>query len=195
MVLDEVDALVAQGVEYVYFIDEIFLPNRELLEALCDRDVAFGVQMRVDNWNEETLELLGRAGCVSVEAGVESITAEGRSLLAKNCRASTERLTELLVHAKQHVPFVQANLIEARTDDADEVSRWRKHLHQHGVWANEPVPMFPYPGSPDYALRWGPPDDDAWERAHTYYLSHYRVFSDIQESLPLSLSQLELPDA
>ncbi len=31
IVLEELDALIAQGVEYVYFIDEIFLPNRELL--------------------------------------------------------------------------------------------------------------------------------------------------------------------
>jgi B12-binding domain/radical SAM domain protein of rhizo-twelve system len=197
VVLAEIDGLLAQGVEYVYFIDEIFLPNRELLEGLCERDLAFGVQIRVDNWNEETLDLLGRAGCVSVEAGVESIAPEGRALWAKSSRASTERLTELLVHAKQNIPFVQANLIEARTDDADEVSRWRRHLHEHGVWAEEPMPMFPYPGSPEYALRWGPPDDDAWERAHAHYLLHYRIFGDVQDSLPrhLSLSQLELPDA
>lgn len=195
VVMDEIDALLGQGVEYVYFVDEIFLPNRELLEALCRRDLAFGVQMRIDNWNEEALALLGRAGCVSIEAGVESITPEGRSLLAKKCRMSTEQLTDLLVFAKQHVPFVQANLIEARTDAPEDVARWRKHLHDHGVWANEPVPMFPYPGSPDYELRWGPPDDDAWERAHAHYLLQYRTFSDIQDSQPLSISQLELPDA
>ena len=34
VVLDEVDGLIAQGVEYIYFIDEIFLPNKELLEGL-----------------------------------------------------------------------------------------------------------------------------------------------------------------
>jgi len=73
--------------------------------------------------------------------------------------------------------------------------RWRRRLHDHGVWANEPEPMFPYPGSPDYTMRWGNPDDDAWERAHTYYLAQFRAFSDIQDSQPLSLSQLELPDA
>ncbi len=33
MILEELDGLIAQGVEYVYFIDEIFLPNKELLEA------------------------------------------------------------------------------------------------------------------------------------------------------------------
>src|SRR5690349_20261618 len=37
IILDELDALIGQGVEYVYFIDEIFLPNRELLQAIRER--------------------------------------------------------------------------------------------------------------------------------------------------------------
>ncbi len=189
--LDELDGLLAEGVRYVYFIDEIFLPDRPLLEALAARDVAFGVQMRIDNWNKETLDLLGRAGCVSVEAGVESLTERGRSLLAKRCRASTHELTELLIHAKRSIAFVQANLLDSGEDDRNEVESWRAHLRAHGVWANEPVPLFPYPGSPDYRLRWGEPDDRAWERAHHHYLGHFDHFSDVQDDRPLPLSQLE----
>lgn len=68
VVLEELDRLIAQGVEYVYFIDEIFLPNAELLEALVERRIKFGVQTRIDLWKEPMLELLGRAGCVSIEA-------------------------------------------------------------------------------------------------------------------------------
>ncbi len=193
-VLAEIDALRAQGVEYLYFVDEIFLPWVELLEALCERDLEFGVQMRVDNWDEETLELLGRAGCVSIEAGVESITPEGRALLSKNCRKSTEDLARLLIHAKRHVAFVQANLIQARTDRAEDVERWRAMLSEHGVWSNDPVPLFAYPGSPEYTIRWGLPDDEAWERAHADYLAQFPAFSDIQESRPLPLAQLEAFD-
>ncbi len=33
-VLEEIDALISQGVEYLYFVDEIFLPDRDLLHAL-----------------------------------------------------------------------------------------------------------------------------------------------------------------
>jgi B12-binding domain/radical SAM domain protein of rhizo-twelve system len=191
VVLDEIDALVRQGVEYVYFVDEIFLPDRGLLEALCERTLSFGVQMRIDLWSEESLDLLGRAGCVSIEAGIESITPEGRSLLAKRCRLTTDDLTRLLVHAKKRVPFVQANLIDATTDDPADVARWRERLLSHGVWANDPVPMFPYPGSPEYTRRWGVVDDRAWERAHQHYLESFRSFSDIQESRPQDLSELE----
>jgi anaerobic magnesium-protoporphyrin IX monomethyl ester cyclase len=194
-VLAELDRLIAQGVRYVYFIDEIFLPDRALLEALAERDIAFGVQMRIDNWSRDMLDLLGRAGCVSIEAGVESLTEEGRSLLAKRCKLSTAELTELLIHVKKSVPFVQANLLDSRTDDPEEVKTWRAHLLAHGVWANEPVPLFPYPGSPDYTQRWGKPDDQAWERAHDHYLAEFARFSDIPETRPLPLCELEHPAA
>ena len=194
VLLDEVDALIARGVRYLYFIDEIFLPDRRLLDALAERDVSFGVQMRIDNWSGEMLDRLGAAGCVSIEGGMESVTERGRSLLAKRCKMSTEELTSLFVHAKKVVPFVQANLIDATTDPPEEVAAWRAHLAAHGVWANEPVPLFPYPGSPEYARRWGPCDDTAWERAHAHYLSQFDDFSDIQESRPLPLSELERHD-
>ena len=194
-VLEELDGLLAQGVRYVYFIDEIFLPDRALLEALATREVKFGVQMRIDNWSEELLDLLGKAGCVSIEAGVESITPEGRSLLAKKCKATTEELTALLLRAKKSVPFVQANLIEGKTDDTAAVAAWRDHLKAHGVWSNEPVPLFPYPGSPEYTIRWGAPDDRAWERAHEHYLSLFARFSDIQETRPVALAELERVDS
>jgi anaerobic magnesium-protoporphyrin IX monomethyl ester cyclase len=190
-VLEEVDRLIGQGVEYLYFIDEIFLPNRPLLEALSQREVLFGVQTRIDLWKPEMLELLGRAGCVSIEAGVESITPEGRAALDKDCRISTDELAERLVFAKQHVAFVQANMIRSPRDDDAAVKAWCEQLRAQGVWANEPVPLFPYPGSPDYRKLWGPPDDEAWERAHAHYLAQFDAFSELQDERPRPLAELE----
>ena len=190
-ILAELDGLIASGVGYVYFIDEIFLPWRELLEAVAQRPVEFGVQTRIDLWRDDMLDLLGASGCVSIEAGVESLTSEGRDWLDKDCRASTDELTRRLVHAKRSVPFVQANLIATDKDDPAAVERWRTALRAAGVWANEPVPLFPYPGSPDYRRLWGLPDDAAWERAVDYYLDRYASFSDIQEARPLRLPELE----
>jgi B12-binding domain/radical SAM domain protein of rhizo-twelve system len=192
IVLRELDALIQAGIEYVYFIDEIFLPNRNLLVALADRRVKIGVQTRIDLWNHEMIDLLGRAGCVSIEAGVESITPEGRAYLDKKCRMSTYELADRLIYAKQRVPFVQANLIAMKQDDPEAIEEWRNYLIERGVWANKPVPLFPYPGSPDYTRLWGGPDDRAWERAHEFYLNGYTNFSDIQEQNPAPLVQLEL---
>ena len=191
IVLAELDGLRRRGVEYVYFIDEIFLPDRALLEGLIPRQIKFGIQTRIDLWSPANLELLGRSGCVSIEAGVESLTVEGRNLLEKGSRLTTEQIVARLLRARQHVPFVQANLLESGTDDPVQVERWRQHLQTHGVWANKPVPMFPYPGSPAYARRWGAPDDRAWERAMEDYLSRFDEFSDIQEARPRPLRELE----
>jgi B12-binding domain/radical SAM domain protein of rhizo-twelve system len=190
-ILAELDGLMAHGIEYVYFIDEIFLPNKPLLDALVPRGVKFGIQTRIDLWQPSMLELLGRAGCVSIEAGVESITVEGRNLLDKGSRLTTEQIADRLIEAKRHVAFVQANLLESGTDDPAEVDAWRQRLQQHGVWANKPVPMFPYPGSPGYTRQWGAPDDRAWERAMDFYLSRFEEFSDIQDARPRPLSELE----
>ncbi|MEX2615508.1 MAG: TIGR04295 family B12-binding domain-containing radical SAM protein [Alphaproteobacteria bacterium] len=188
---EEIDRLLQQDVTYLYFIDEIFLPWKELLELLERRKVEFGIQTRIDLWKPDMIELLGRAGCVSVEAGVESITESGRESLNKRCRMTTSQLTERLLHTKRHVPFVQANLIEVVTDDTEEVERWRDLMRDAGIWANDPVPLYPYPSSPDYGKLWGTPDDHAWERAHAHYLAQFSQLSDVQDERPLPLEMLE----
>jgi len=195
VILEELDGLIANGIEYLYFIDEIFLPNAELLNALVGRGIKFGIQTRIDLWSFEMLDLLGRAGCVSVEVGVESISEEGRALLDKNMKMSTEDLTARLIHAKRGIAFVQANLIDAKVDEVSAVDAWRNQLLAAGVWANKPVPLFPYPGSPDYTKLWGAPDEAAWERAHEYYLHNNVEFSDIQEQNIIPLAALELHGA
>lgn len=191
LLLAEIDGLLAQGVRYLYFIDEIFLPDRALLEALAVRDVVFGMQTRIDLWKPAMLELLGRAGCVSIEAGVESLSAAARDALAKKCRLDTDSLTELLIAARRHVPFVQANLIGMPDDDAGQIAEWRARLLGKGVWSNDPVPLYPYPSSPDYRRLFGEPDERAWEKAHAHYLTQFARFSDLQDEQPLPLDDLE----
>jgi len=195
-VLLEIDRLIARGVEYVYFIDEIFGVGknvRNLLQGIAERELSIGFQSRIDLWDEESLDLLGRAHCISMECGIESITDSGRDELNKGCRMSTERLTDLLIYARQRIPWVQANLILTEHDDKNEIRRWQEHLKSHGVWVSEPVPMFPFPGTPLYAQMFGPPDDQAWERAHHYYTSAFseKGFSDIQEQKPVAIEDLE----
>ncbi len=195
-VLAEIDRLIARGVDYVYFIDEIFGVGKNvlrLLEGIAERPINIGFQSRIDLWNEETLDLLGRAHCISMECGIESITDAGRDELNKNCRISTERLTELLIYARRRVPWVQANLVLTDHDDKDEIRRWQDLLKARGVWVSEPVPMFPFPGTPLYTQMFGAPDDVAWERAHRYYTSTFgsKGYSDIQDQTPAAIEDLE----
>ena len=196
-VLAEIDQLSALGVDYIYFIDEIFGVGKQvrvLLEEIAKRSVSLGFQTRIDLWNEETLELLGRARCVSFECGIESITEEGREELNKNCRLSTDRIADLLIRARRFIPWVQANLIKTAKDDPAEIAAWQDRLKANGVWVSEPVPMFPFPGSPEYIHTFGAqPDDEAWERAHSFYLNLFaeKGYSDIQDQNPVPLRELE----
>lgn len=196
-VLAEIDQLLARGVDYIYFIDEIFGVGKQvrtLLEEIAHRPLAIGFQTRIDLWDEDSLALLGRARCISFECGIEAVTPEGREEMNKNCRLSTERIAELLICARSHIPWVQANLIKTDHDDAALVARFQSRLKEQGVWVSEPVPMFPFPGSPEYIATFGaPPDDTAWERAHEFYLGLFaeRGYSDIQDQHPLPLSELE----
>jgi anaerobic magnesium-protoporphyrin IX monomethyl ester cyclase len=195
-VLQEVDRLIARGVNYIYFIDEIFGVGRNvqhLLDELAPRPITIGLQTRIDLWDEESLDRLGRAHCISMECGVESITEQGRDELNKNCRLSTERLSELLIYARGRIPWVQGNLILTEHDNRADIKNWQAHLKAHDVWVSEPVPMYPFPGTPDYLKMFGAPDDYAWERAHRYYLGTFRDkgYSDIQEAQPASLEELE----
>lgn len=195
-VLQEVDTLISRGVDYIYWIDEIFGVGkavRQLLQELAKRPITIGLQTRIDLWDEQSLDLLGLAHCISMECGIESITDAGRDGLNKNCRISTERIAELLVYARQRIPWVQANLILTEHDERGEVRAFQENLRGHGVWVSEPVPMFAFPGTPDYLRRFGPPDDHAWERAHEQYLAAFRDkgFSDIQDQQPVSIEELE----
>jgi B12-binding domain/radical SAM domain protein of rhizo-twelve system len=196
-VLAEIDQLIARGVDYIYFIDEIFGVGkqvRELLEEIAKRTISIGFQTRIDLWNEDSLELLGRAHCVSFECGIESITEEGRDELNKNCRLSTDRIGDLLLHARKFIPWVQANLIKTAKDDPEMVAAWQRRLKANGVWVSEPVPMFPFPGSPLYVETFGAqPDEAAWERAHSFYLQLFadKGYSDVQEQHPQPLTELE----
>src|SRR5690606_9797356 len=190
--LDEIDGLIAQGVTYLYFIDEIFLPNAELLDALAARDVAFGIQTRIDLWKPDMLDALGRAGCVSIEAVVGSLSAQGRDVRAQPRRLWPDEPADRLIHARRTVPFVQANLIKMAGDDARQIADWRARLERHGVWANDPVPLYPYPSSPDYYRLWGAPDDHAWERAHAHYLAQFTELSELQDERTRPLSEWEV---
>jgi anaerobic magnesium-protoporphyrin IX monomethyl ester cyclase len=195
-VLGEVDTLISRGVDYIYWIDEIFgvgKPVRELLRELSKRHISIGLQTRIDLWDEESLDLLGAAHCISMECGIESITDTGRDELNKNCRISTDRIRELLIYARKRVPWVQANLILTEHDERGQVRDFQENLRKHGVWVSEPVPMFAFPGTPEYVQRFGPPDDYAWERAHQHYLSAFREkgFSDIQDRQPAPIEDLE----
>ena len=107
-VLTEIDRLVARGVDYIYFIDEIFGVGKNVLQAAGGS----GRAQREDRLPDPDRSLDGRdarpAGARRIPSrwrcGIESITDAGRDELNKNCRISTERISELLIYARHANP-------------------------------------------------------------------------------------------
>ena len=66
-------------------------------------------------------------------------------------------------------------------------------MKAQGVWVSEPVPMYPFPGSPLYVQMFGPPDDQAWERAHHYYTTAFaaKATATFRKPRPAALEELE----
>ena len=193
-ILDELDGLIAAGSRTSTSSTKFSCPG-----ANCSRPGRAAGRVRradahrsVDGRTCSTCS--GAAGCVSIEAGVESLDAAGRDRLAKDCRLSTEELTERLDSCEAQRAVRSGEFDRLRRRRSGRRSRaGARGCAASGVWANEPVPLFPYPGSPDYRRLWGLPDDDAWERALEQYLDRYAAFSDIQEARPRRLAGLELP--
>ena len=195
-VLLEIDRLIARGVDYVYFIDEIFGVGQERAAAAGgDRRRPFASASRLaSTCGTRRSSTCWGALTPSPSSAALSPSPSGRDELNKNCRLSTERISELLIYARQRIPWVQANLILTEHDDRNEIRHWQEQMKAQGVWVSEPVPMYPFPGSPLYLQTFGaPPDDQAWERAHHYYTSLFdpKGYSDIQEQRPAALEELE----
>ncbi|MHB0871572.1 MAG: TIGR04295 family B12-binding domain-containing radical SAM protein [Chloroflexota bacterium] len=170
-VLAEMRTLKSRGVDYVYFIDELFGLGRcdALLQAVADVPLLqFGCETRIDLWDEGRLDRLAAAGCVSVEFGLESPFPDVQSSLNKGYRIDGDRILELMVYAKSRIPWVQGDMME--TPGADDQLRrrtedWRQEAISRGVWVSEPIKLFLYPGCDLHDRLVGPVGEDAWIKA------------------------------
>ncbi|MCL5025363.1 MAG: radical SAM protein, partial [Chloroflexi bacterium] len=193
----EMETLKRRGVQYVYFVDEMFGlgVSRQVLRGIAERPLfRFGIQSRLDTWNEEGLDLLARAGCIAVEFGLESPIFDSIRPFNKRYRFSPERALSLLSYAKGRIDWVQVNLVRPPDQpqaQREEVAQWRGRMIDEGIWVSEPVPLYPYPGSEWHEQLFGPIDAHSWERAHDYYLGRYERWTSLQDCSPSPLDELE----
>ena len=181
-------ALLARGVEYIYFIDEIF-PNRPLLQALAERQMGFGVQTRIDLWKPEMLELLGRAGCVPRSRRREHHLRR-RAYLDKDLPRFDRRSRGTAARGEAPRAFVQGNLIGVSTDEPADGADGARDCRPRrlGERAGSAVPLSRIAR---LSAALGEMDDQARERAHEHYLRTHGQFSDLQDDHPPPLPELE----
>ena len=174
MILDELDGLLPAG-RRVRLLHRRNLPAqpRAARRRSSAADVKFGVQTRIDLWNHECSTCSARAGCVSIEAGVESITPEGPRPPRQELQALDRRDHRAPDLRQAAVPFVQANLIDAQVDDPRQVERWREICSSTASGRTSPCRCSPIP-VPRLHEAVGRARRPAWERALDHYLEHIR---------------------
>ena len=88
-VVAEVEELVAQGVDDLFFVDDTITINKKNLLHFCDLIVKRGIKInykisaRVDTVSEDLLRALKRSGCYRIHYGIESATPRHLKYLQK----------------------------------------------------------------------------------------------------------------
>ena len=190
--LEELDGLIAQGVEYVYFIDEIFLPNaRRCCEALVERDDPV---RRADAHRpleaRACSSCSGAAGCVSIEAGVESIT-ERRPRPARQELQADDRRAGRAPDLRQAARAVRAGQSDRDPQDDDPAhgrSAGASSCRRTASGRTSRCRCSRIRARPTTAACGARRTTHAWERAHDALpRAASTSFSDIQEQRPLPL--------
>ncbi len=93
-VIAELERIRRLGISEVYIRDFTFGPTRRRAQELCrriidaDLGLRWSAECRLDVLDEETLELMSRAGCEVILVGIETGDEEVASRLGKTVRAS-----------------------------------------------------------------------------------------------------------
>lgn len=152
----ELKALKAQGISYVNFIDDLFGLGKtpDLLVEMRQQDVpAFGIQTRIDLWDEKSIDFLQAAGCRHIEFGLESPLTSIQKLFNREYKYTLKRTEEVILHAVSKIQSVVVTLMEAAnmtSAQLGDVSVWRESMLGKGCWVTEPVKTYPYPSTHYY---------------------------------------------
>jgi radical SAM superfamily enzyme YgiQ (UPF0313 family) len=100
-VIDELERIERLGVKEVYIRDFTFGPTRRRAQELCGRmieaglDLRWSAECRLDVLDEDTLELMSRAGCEVILVGIETGDEEVAARLGKKVQATrTHRILQ-----------------------------------------------------------------------------------------------------
>lgn len=132
-----------KGINYIYFIDEIFnIDNstwRDLLIILKREGMSFGCQARPDTMTYEMIDLMQEAGCVYIEYGVESFSEE--VLKAINKSLDKQKLLRIIAYSYEKFGKnnVELGMINFYTEDIINIFDFKRE----GKW-NSKV-LRPYP--------------------------------------------------
>ncbi|MCA9730943.1 radical SAM protein [candidate division KSB1 bacterium] len=156
-ILSEIDLLVSEyKVNYLFFGDLSFAVHRKdaehLLHGLIERryNLRWSCQTRIDLLDADLLNLMSRAGCHRIEAGIE--TAQD-GLLEKVKRVKTEQLVDLVDNLKNmDIKLESGHLIGLPNQTVADIWKSARFLKRLGIRFKITSVTVPYPGTVDYEL-------------------------------------------
>jgi len=89
-VIDEIKGLQAQGIRLFYFVDDNFGVNKDYLSDLCNAlikhcpGIKWNCEFHINLVENETISLMKKAGCFSIQIGIESGNNEILKRIRKN---------------------------------------------------------------------------------------------------------------
>ncbi|MBD3379377.1 MAG: radical SAM protein [Candidatus Omnitrophica bacterium] len=158
-VIEELEQIVARGGEYVFFRDETFTANRKHFTEICETMISRGISKKI-SWgctthcstvNRDVLGLMKRAGCVSVEYGIESGNDEilkrmGKRLTKDTARRAVKAAKEAGIETFGNFifghPYETKETIQQTIDFATELNTTQVSFGA----------MVPYPGTGIYRM-------------------------------------------
>ncbi len=154
-ILREIDLLVRQWqVNYLFFGDLTFgihkKDTRALLEGLIERNypLRWSCQTRVDILDESMLEMMSRAGCHRIEAGIETAAPE---LLADVKNVEIQRLREFVATLERlDIKLETGHLLGLPGQTPGDVLDSARFLRKLGVRFKITAVVLPYPGTREY---------------------------------------------
>ena len=143
------------GVDGVYFVDDLLSPGKERLRNFCralidsELGILWSCDMRIDQLEEEDIDIMYEAGCRWIMSGIESGTAEGQKQICKNldlnkARKTLDYLDEVGIYST--VTFVLGFRHQTK-EDLEETIRYMKSISAKSIIVGV---YGPFPGSDMY---------------------------------------------
>jgi radical SAM superfamily enzyme YgiQ (UPF0313 family) len=146
-------------INYVWFLDELFMVNEKRVFELCERFIEEDLNIKyfctgyLGTVNAEILDIMKRSGCVAIDYGIEQFDDDALKKMNKRLTtAEIENGIKLTIERGIHPAF---NIIFGNVGDTRETLRKSlDFLHKYNDYAQLRVirPVTPYPGSPLYDL-------------------------------------------
>jgi anaerobic magnesium-protoporphyrin IX monomethyl ester cyclase len=112
------------GIDGFYFVDDLFSPNKERVNEMCDKLIQSGLgllwscDMRTDICTEEILRKMYNAGCRWIFFGIESGSGERQKAIKK--RLETEKIKETIEFCNQIGIWTTTSFVIGFPDETEE---------------------------------------------------------------------------